>query len=110
MSGSVIAFVLVVRVRRHRFAFAAGLSAPARDPTHDGSFRSFTQTARHGNRSPSFGDAVPNGRNEPQPTSADTLFEIGVVLALHLAFALAVLVTLDAFGDPLIAASSYRQE
>ena len=32
------------------------------------------------------------------PHAGDTLFEIGVILALHLAFALAVLVTLDAFG------------
>jgi hypothetical protein len=32
------------------------------------------------------------------PQASDTLVEIGIILALHLAFALAVLVTLDAFG------------
>jgi hypothetical protein len=32
------------------------------------------------------------------PHAGDTLFEIGVVIVLHLAFALAVLVALDAFG------------
>ena len=32
------------------------------------------------------------------PHASDTLVEIGIILALHLAFALAVLVTLDAFG------------
>ena len=32
------------------------------------------------------------------PHAGDTLFEIGVVITLHLAFALAVLVALDAFG------------
>jgi hypothetical protein len=32
------------------------------------------------------------------PRAGDTLFEIGIIITLHLAFALAVLVTLDAFG------------
>lgn len=32
------------------------------------------------------------------PHAGDTLFEIGVILVLHLAFVLAVLGTLDAFG------------
>jgi hypothetical protein len=32
------------------------------------------------------------------PAPGDALFEIGVVLALHLAFATAVVLTLDAFG------------
>ena len=38
---------------------------------------------------------------EAQPTAphaGDTLFEIGVIIVLHLAFALAVVLTLDAFG------------
>ena len=32
------------------------------------------------------------------PSAGEVVFEIGLVLALHLAFALAVLVTLDAAG------------
>jgi len=32
------------------------------------------------------------------PTAGETLYEIGVVLALHLALAFAVLLTLQAFG------------
>jgi hypothetical protein len=32
------------------------------------------------------------------PQAGDTLFEISVVIMLHLAFASVVLVTLDAFG------------
>lgn len=32
------------------------------------------------------------------PTSGEVLFEIGLVLALHLAFAVAVVLSLDAYG------------
>lgn len=32
------------------------------------------------------------------PHAGDTLFEIGVVITLHLAFALAVVLMLDVFG------------
>jgi hypothetical protein len=32
------------------------------------------------------------------PASGEVLFEIGLILALHLAFAVAVLLTLDAYG------------
>jgi hypothetical protein len=45
--------------------------------------------------------AAPRLAGEPRPARpapGDALFEIGVVLALHLAFALAVVLTLDAFG------------
>jgi hypothetical protein len=35
-------------------------------------------------------------RNAPSP--GEVLFEIGLILALHLAFAVAVLLTLDAYG------------
>jgi hypothetical protein len=33
------------------------------------------------------------------PRSGDVMFEIGVILALHLAFAFAVIMTLGAFGN-----------
>ena len=32
------------------------------------------------------------------PTSGEVLFEIGLVLAVHLAFAVAVVLSLDAYG------------
>ena len=32
------------------------------------------------------------------PTSGEVLFEIGLILAVHLAFAVAVVLTLDAYG------------
>jgi len=38
------------------------------------------------------------GEQQDMPRAGGTLFEIGVVITLHLAFALVVLVTLDAFG------------
>jgi hypothetical protein len=46
------------------------------------------------------GAARPTLPEEQQdvPRAGDTLFEIGVIITLHLAFALVVLVTLDAFG------------
>jgi hypothetical protein len=40
--------------------------------------------------------AVPEEQATPQ--AGDTLFEIGIIVTLHLAVALAVLVTLDVFG------------
>jgi hypothetical protein len=44
-------------------------------------------------------DAWPAAGEQPAaPHAGDTLFEIGVIITLHLAFAVAVLVTLDAFG------------
>ena len=44
-------------------------------------------------------DAWPTAEAQSDtPHAGDTLFEIGVILVLHLAFVLAVLGTLDAFG------------
>ena len=42
-------------------------------------------------------NAVPHA-DGAAPRAGDTLFEIGLVITLHLAFAVAVLATLDAFG------------
>ena len=48
---------------------------------------------------PPHADAWPTAEEQSAtPRAGDTLFEIGVIIVLHLAFALAVLVTLDAFG------------
>jgi hypothetical protein len=35
---------------------------------------------------------------QPGPTASDTIFEIGIVLGLHLAAVLAILLALDALG------------
>ena len=44
-------------------------------------------------------DAWPTAEEQSAaPHAGETLFEIGVIIVLHLAFALAVLGTLDAFG------------
>jgi hypothetical protein len=37
-------------------------------------------------------------KQQAAPHAGDALFEIGIIITLHLAFAWAVLVTLDAFG------------
>lgn len=45
--------------------------------------------------------AASQALTEPQraaPTSGEVLFEIGLVLAVHLAFAVSVVLTLDAYG------------
>jgi hypothetical protein len=36
--------------------------------------------------------------SEAIPSGTETIYEIGVILALHLAFAFAILLTLQAFG------------
>ena len=41
---------------------------------------------------------APTDPRRDAPSSGEVLFEIGLVLALHLAFAVAVLLTLDASG------------
>jgi hypothetical protein len=58
--------------------------------------------SRPGDETASQRDAVaawPTAEEQPAtPRAGDTLFEIGVIVVLHLAFALAVLAILDAFG------------
>jgi hypothetical protein len=58
--------------------------------------------SRSGDETASHRDAVaawPTAEEQPAtPHAGDTLFEIGVIIVLHLAFVLAVLVILDAFG------------
>jgi hypothetical protein len=41
---------------------------------------------------------APQEVQQATPKAGDTVYEIGVILALHLAFAFAVLLTLQAFG------------
>ena len=42
--------------------------------------------------------AAPQEAQQAAPKAGETVYEIGVILALHLAFAFAVLLTLQAFG------------
>ena len=42
--------------------------------------------------------ASPQEAQQATPKAGETVYEIGVILALHLAFAFAVLLTLQAFG------------
>ena len=46
---------------------------------------------------PAAKPALPEARHAT-PKAGETVYEIGVVLALHMAFAFAVLLTLQAFG------------
>ena len=46
----------------------------------------------------SHADAALPVSQQSTPAPGDVLLEIGFIVALHLAFALAVLATLDAFG------------
>ena len=41
---------------------------------------------------------APQEAQQATPKAGETVYEIGVILALHLAFAFAVLLTLQAFG------------
>ena len=41
---------------------------------------------------------VPQEAQQATPRAGETVYEIGVILVLHLAFAFAVLLTLQAFG------------
>lgn len=41
---------------------------------------------------------VRNDKRPVMPMAGETMYEIGVVIALHLAFAFAVVLTLQAFG------------
>jgi hypothetical protein len=62
-----------------------------------GLFRSRDGAVSGLDAAPSATPALPDAR-PATPTVGETLYEISIVLALHLAFAFAVLLTLRAFG------------
>jgi hypothetical protein len=93
-----IAFVLVCGFgtgERLRGRLRADRSVTRRTMDRFGLSHGQLDTTTRGRRSPS---RAPVESQQAAPTLGDMLFEIGVVVALHLGFALAVLVTLDAFG------------